>query len=171
MIKPDIWQKKTPNLISTKIICNNDLDHAVGLFNNFLGFSASLNWPHSQLRHLPPRDTYVTLKTRGIISEFIRRSLDWASCNSVVFNQGGLTELPLTAIHQLANDNWVEEEGVNGDLEFLETLVVNRNVANAHLTNNSNGLLINCDIFKRKKQSFSPNSIPNCMNKNRSSMS
>lgn len=42
------WGKKTPNLISTKLICNSDLDHAVGLFHYFLGFATSLNWPHGQ---------------------------------------------------------------------------------------------------------------------------
>jgi hypothetical protein len=160
------WGKKTPNLISTSIICNNDLDHAVGLFNNFLGMSESLNWPHRQLMHLPPRDIYVTLNTRGILSEYIRRSLDWAACNSVILTNGGITELPLTAIHQLANENWPEEDGEKGDLQFVEDLLINRNISSAHLVNNSNGILINSELFKRKKQTFSPNNIPNCISKN-----
>ena len=115
--------------------------------------------------HLPPRDIYSTIKTRGILSDFIRRSLDWASCNSVVLTNGGLTELPLTTIHQLATENNIEEENGAGNLQFVEDLLINRNVCSAHLVNNSNGTIIFDEIFKRKKQIYSANNIPSTLTK------
>jgi hypothetical protein len=153
------WEKSTPNIVSTKILSNSHLDHAVALFNYFLGLSASFNWPHRQLMHLAPRDIYTSLKTRGVLVNVIKRSLDWAQCNSVILPKGGLSELPLTTIHQMANES-CEGGGKSGDLQFVENLVMNRNVTNAHLINHSNGRLINNDIFNKKKMAFSTDNIP-----------
>ena len=115
--------------------------------------------------HLSPRDIYATIKTRGILSEFIRRSLDWASCNSVILTNGGITELPLTAVHQLATENNFEEENGEGNLQFVEDLLINRNVTSAHLINNSDGTIFYDEMYKRKKQIYSANNIPSCMTK------
>ena len=146
-------------MVSTKILSNNRLDHAVTLFNYFLGISSSFNWPHRQLMHLPPRDTYTTLKTRGVLVNIIRRSLDWAQCNSVPLINGGLSELPLTTLHQMANET-CEGGGEPGDLQFIEDVAMSRNVTNAHLINYSDGRVINSAIFSKKRVMYKSENIP-----------
>ena len=149
------WGSLTQNLISTSILSNGDIDHAIAIFHAFLGLSASLNFPHKQLMHLPLRDTYTTLKTRGTLTEYIKKSLDWSASNSTVVHRGGLTELPLVTIHKLANEQvGPEDEYKKGDLQIVEDLLMNRNVTNSHLVNDSNGYLLNDDMFSKRQKNY-----------------
>ena len=105
--------------------------------------------------HFPPRDIYTTLKTRGPLVEYIKKSLDWSACNSTVVQNGGLTELPLEAVHQLANELVGDsEENEKGDLQFVENLLMNRNVTNSHLINHSNGYILNDEMFAKKQNKY-----------------
>jgi hypothetical protein len=101
------------------------------------------------------RDTYTTLKSRGVLVDYIKISLDWSACDSVSVQNGGLTELPLVTVHQSANEDMCfEGESEGGDFQIVEDLLMNRNVTNAHLINNSNGYLLNDDIFDKKKPEY-----------------
>ena len=148
------WGSTTQNLISTTILSNGDIDTAVSIFHSFLGLSASLNFPHKQVMHFPLRDTYTTLKTRGPLVDYIKKSLDWSACNSTRTLNGGLTELPLVTVHELANELVGDErENAKGDLQFVENLLMNRNVTSSHLVNHANGYMINEEMYSKKKYS------------------
>ena len=92
----------------------------------------------------------------------IKWSLDWAQCNSVTLKAGGLSEIPLTTVHQMANEK-CEGGGEPGDLQFVEDLLMNRNVTNAHLINRSDGRLINSDIVAKKRSTYHSDNIPSSL--------
>jgi hypothetical protein len=92
------WGTYTANMISVNILKNKDIDSAIALFQNFLGLRTSLNMPHHKTRHFPLHDLYASLKTRGSLSVYIKKSLDWAPNNSVPLKFGGLTQLPVTTV-------------------------------------------------------------------------
>ena len=59
----------------------------------------------------------------------------------------------------MANEK-CEGGGKPGDLQYVEDLVMNRNVSSAHLINNSNGRLLNSNLFQTKNINYSTENIP-----------
>ena len=78
-----------------------------------------------------------------------------SACNSIYVQNGGLTELPLVTVHQLANEQiGNDRDNEERDLQIVEDLLMNINVNNSHLINNSNGYLLNDEIFEKEKHNY-----------------
>jgi hypothetical protein len=157
------WNTITPNYVSIKLLSNKDIDSAIALFTSFLGIRSSLNFPHAQVRNLPLHDTFITLKSRGILACYIKKCSDWAPNNSVILKNGGYTELPTSTVQQMAFESKVPESVMKEDLSYFDKLLTNRNCTNSHLINISNGVIQNSDLFHVKKKEHNKNHIPDCL--------